>query len=242
MTELGIEEAWGLAVSIGLGPDPEQDRPALDELADAMLVWTVEAELEPVTTAAVERIWDDELALEIRRGLEQLTSGRYGAEPAKEALAELDRAGPASAVARAVVQFVAQQLSHEDTPITFCMCDVDEAVRALPEGERRASAVQAAIVARRDAAVREQEATEAARAHPLDRAAAVRALATDERRAAVRLRLGRLSRLARTSMPELAAELSTLAGEAPPADPAEDDVWLEVARALLDSRTRPELN
>lgn len=242
MSVLEIEDAWGLAVTIGLMPDPEQDRPALDELADAMLVWAGEEVLDPITTEAVERIWDDELRCQIRDALEPLTRDGSSRVHARVALRELDELGPASGVARAVVQFVAQQLSHGDHPLTFCMCCLDETVAARPKDERRASAVGAAIVARRDAAVPEPEVRRAARRHPLDRREAVRALATDERRAAVRLRLGRLARLARRSMPELAEELEAIAAETPPGDPAADDVWVVVAAALLDDWTKAELN
>ena len=240
--ELTIDAAWGLAVAIGLMPDPEQDRPALDELSDAMLVWADEDELDAITTAAVARIWDDELRLEIRGPLQKLAAGGTWGREARRALAELDRTGPASSIARAVVQFVAQQLSAEHHGAPFCICCVGELVQRLPEQERRRAAVQASTVARADAAVSGDEVLEAVRRHRADRAAAVRALASDERRLAVRARLGRVGRLARASMPELAAELEALAREPLPPDPAGDPVWREVAEALLDEVAKPELN
>ena len=59
---------WDLAMAIALGVEPDSDREALDELADAMLVWADE-EADRLTPAAVERLWDDELESDIRRGL-----------------------------------------------------------------------------------------------------------------------------------------------------------------------------
>ena len=67
-------------------------------------------------------------------------------------------------------------------------------------------------------------------------------LATDERRRAVRLRLGRLARLGRDSLRPLAAELDRIAAEPLPADPALDDVWEVVAYTLLAELAQPALN
>jgi hypothetical protein len=239
---LDVDAAWGLAVAIGLMPDEEQDRPALDELADAMLVWADEEALDAVTTKAVEQVWGDELAGEIRAPLDLLTADDYWAADARRALEELDRVGPASAIARAVVQFVAQQLGNLDQGFSFCLCCLDELVQRLPASGRRAATVQAAVVAVRDVAVPEDEVRDALRQHPVDRGAVVRVLATDERRRAARRRLGQLGRLAARSMPVLAVELAALAEEEPPKDAGDDPVWLTICKALLDEEVRPELN
>src|SRR5439155_21249046 len=60
--------AWDLAMSIRLGFQPESDGAALDELADAMLVWA-DDDSERLTDVAVERLWNEELAEDIRAGL-----------------------------------------------------------------------------------------------------------------------------------------------------------------------------
>ena len=64
---------WDLAFSIGIGVDPETDRAALDELADAMLMWAPEPTLERLTEPALDALWDDELAGWIRDGLVRLS-------------------------------------------------------------------------------------------------------------------------------------------------------------------------
>ena len=64
---------WDLAFSIGIGVDPETDRAALDELADAMLMWAPEPTLERLTGPALEALWDDDLPRWIREGLVRLS-------------------------------------------------------------------------------------------------------------------------------------------------------------------------
>ncbi len=70
---------WDLAFSIGIGVDPETDRAALDELADAMLMWAPEPTLERLTGPALDALWDDELAaLDPRRARAPLRRRRVG--------------------------------------------------------------------------------------------------------------------------------------------------------------------
>jgi hypothetical protein len=214
--------AWDLAFAIGLEPDPETDRPALDELADAMLVWMHGPRLEALTSAAVEAIWEDELEGMIRSGLQQLRGKEEWRAGAEAALIELAREPRAAEVSREVVRYLAQQLSNLDTPVFFCVDCLADAIRAaeLPE-ERRQLALRAAIVARRDAAAACDE---------------------TERRRAVRRRLGRLADFGRESVPSLARELQRVADEPLPAKPEDDDAWAVVEAARLAEVMRPELN
>jgi hypothetical protein len=233
-------DAWDFAISIGIGIDPETDPPALDELADAMLVWTQGTELERLTDEAVERIWDDELEGMVREGIVRLSSSDGWEAGAAAALAEFDRDPPRSEVVREVVRNLALELGGSDHPVFFCLCCIEEMlVRAEPV-ERRAHAVRVAIVATRNAGVPASEIQEAladaARCPPAER------IGTIERRAAVRARLGRLGELATESMPELAVELKALAAEALPARPEDDDVWQEACVHLLAEVGRPDLN
>lgn len=232
---------WDLAMAIGLGVDPEADRTALDELADAMFVWANDDESERLTDAAVAALWNDELAGAIREGLGRV--GELGDEwqpAAAEALAELARSSSHAEVARAVVQHLAMQLSQEDHPPLFCVCCVDEVVKAAPRETRRELARQVAVVARRDAAIPEPELRAALAASMSE--SPVRRLASRERREAVRARLGRIGRVARGSMPELAAELEAVGAEQLPERPEDDDVWCEVCELLLADLAKPELN
>jgi hypothetical protein len=233
--------AWDLAMAIGLGVDAEADRPALDELADAMLVWADDDESERLTDGAVAVLWNGELAGEIGQGLGR--AAELGAEwepAAAAALTELEGAGARAEVVRAVIQHLAMQLSQEDHPWSFCVCCIDETVREAPREARRRLARRVALVARRNADIPEPELRAALVGATSERP--VRRLATRERREAVRARLGRIGRVARKSMPELAAELEAIGGEPLPEQPEDDDVWCEVCELLLADVARPELN
>jgi hypothetical protein len=233
--------AWDLAMSIRLGVDPENDREALDELADAMLVWADDDESERLTDAAVERLWSDELGEDIRAGLGRVAShGSEWRQAADDALTALASAPRAAQVTRAVVQDLAAQLSATDHPPLFCTCCIDEALEHVPPERRREVAREVAIVAARNAAFSEEELRDAARLVRMDDAVAQ--LATPARRRAVRERLARIGRLARTSMPGLARELEAIGRERPPECPADDDVWRELCEFVLDRVRRPELN
>jgi hypothetical protein len=213
--------AWDMAMAIGVGVDPETDRDALDELADAMLVWQHGVELERLTDAAVERLWNDDLHRSIRDGLVRLGEKDDWRAGVDAALAAFEREPRAAEITREVVRYLALQLGQEDTPVFFCLDCLDDAVSAAPRGARRRIAARVAIVAARNAGGRE---------------------GTHEQRRAVRDRLGRLGELGRTSMPSLAAELRALAAEPLPRRPEDDDVWSVAYAALHAEEVRPELN
>jgi hypothetical protein len=231
-------DSWDVAMAIGLEAGSE-DRPALDELVDAMLMWAHGSESDEVTARAVAALWSRELETLIAEGLTQVASlGREWTPAADAAAAEFARDPLGAAVTKAVVQQLAWGLGQGDGPLLFCLCCIEEGLAFQPVAaeERRRRAVAAAVLA-----VRNVEASEAEVAEALAASAPGR-LATDDRRRAIRARLGRLGRLGRTSLPVLAAELERIAAEPLPADPATDDVWEVVAHALLAEHAKPELN
>ncbi|HEV7640699.1 MAG TPA: hypothetical protein VGO39_07535 [Gaiellaceae bacterium] len=230
---------WDFAVSIGIGIDPETDPPALDELADAMLVWAEGDQLERLTDEALERVWDAELEGLVREGIVRLSGCDGWEQGAAEVLAAFDRDPAGSEVAREVVRNLALQFGSADHPL-FCLCCVEEQLVRAEPAERRGHAVRVAIVATRNAAVPAAE-TRAALADAARWPPAAR-LGTLERRAAIRARLGRLGGLATESMPELAVELKALAAEPLPERPEDDDVWEEACVHVLAEVGRPELN
>jgi hypothetical protein len=132
------------------------------------------------------------------------------------------------------------QLSQLDHPWTFCVLCIDEALPRTPTDDRRALARSVALVARRNAAVPEDE-VRAALLGAAFRPPVLR-LATAQRRRAVRQRLARIGRLGRTSLPNLASELEAIGAESLPEEAANDDIWEEVCRYLLADVARPELN
>src|SRR5471030_1770860 len=86
--------AWDLAMAIWIGIDEDNDRAALDELADAMLVWAEGPELERLTDEALDRVWIDELEQWIREGLVRVAADKDKdwERAAAAALVEFDRA------------------------------------------------------------------------------------------------------------------------------------------------------
>lgn len=229
---------WDLAMGIGIRLHPDGDRQALDELADAMLVWMEDGpELERLTSEAMERLWSEELEARVREGLAALETEDDWRAGAQAALATLDRDPRGAAVSREVVRHLAMQLSHEDTPLLFCVLCLDEACGSAEPRERRRIARRAAVVARRDAAVPAEEL-----ARVVASPARAGELGTPERRLAVRQRLGRLAALGRDSLPALAPELQAIADEPLPATAAEDDVWEVVCGALLADVAAPWRN
>lgn len=230
--------AWDLASAIGIRVEPEDDRPELAQLADAMLVWMDDGpELERLTSGAMSELWTDDLESMIRDGLLGLRRKGGWRRAAEQALAELDRDPKAAEVSREVVRHLALELAHNDTPLLFCLHCLEEHIGKAPPGERRAIALQAAIVARRDAAVPRN------RLQPYVATRGRRdELGTTARRRAVRRRLARIADFGRASMPTLAAELAAIAEEPLPGDPAADDVWQAVLTHLLAEVAMPELN
>lgn len=228
-----------LAMRVGLEPD-EADRMALDELADAMLVWAEGREVERLIDDGVERIWTDELAAEIRDGLLRVAADEEEnwRAAACYALEVFDRSPSASEVARAVVERFATELAQKDHPPFFCACCLDAAVAAAPREARRSLALQMATVARRNAEISEAE----LRLTVAMSCPAAEKLGTVERRVAVRARLGRIGSLGRRSMPALAAELRAIARESLPDRPDDDDVWNAVCQELLTDHARPGCN
>jgi hypothetical protein len=232
--------AWDLATAIRVGVDLEKDRAALDELADAMLVWA-DSEADRLTPAAVARLWDDELEGEIRCGLERVAElGADWARAAAVALGEFERDPHGAAITQAVVQELAQEISSRDHPWFFCTGCLEERLSHAPPESRRELARQMAIVARRNVDISETEVTAAlagaVNEPPIER------LGTQERRAAVRARLGRIGVLAERSMPVLAGELRLIGDEPLSTGAGDDDVWAVVCAALLADVARPELN
>ena len=230
--------AWDLAFAIGIGADPETDRPALDELADAMLVSMPDGErLEALTDVALDAIWSDELETMMRDGLERLRGREDWRTAAEASLVELGIDARAAEVSREVVRHLAMELSHKDTRFFFCVDCLDERIACAGPAGRRRIALEAAIVARRDAAVPPEELVAALRAP-----ATMATLGTRERRLAVRQRLGRLAAFGCRSLRSLAPELQSIADEPLPDAAADDDVWNVVCVALLAEVAAPELN
>src|SRR5215218_6116179 len=123
--------AWDLAMSIGVVVEPDSDRAALDELADATLVWAGEDVLAPLIDQAARRLWAGELEASVREGLVQLAEKPDWSSGAAAAIQELDLKSGRSDVAREVVCHLAMQLGQADQPFCACLCCIDEELEGL---------------------------------------------------------------------------------------------------------------
>ncbi|HEU5362839.1 MAG TPA: hypothetical protein VFU56_05820 [Gaiellaceae bacterium] len=229
---------WDFAVEMDIRLDPVDECDQLRQLADAMLVGMRDGpELERLTTEAMEALWSDGLAATIREGVSEVGEREEWRAGAAAALAQFGRDARAAEVSREAVRHLAMQRSNLDTPTFFCVHCLDEACGSAEPRQRREIALRAAIFARRDAAVPVEELARVV-------AAPARAdeLGTQERRRAVRRRLGRLAAFGRQSLPALAPELQAIADEPLPATAADDDVWEVVCGALLADVAAPERN
>lgn len=231
--------AWDLALSIGLIVDPDSDREALDELADAMLVWADEDVLTPLADEAVRRLWDSDLQASIREGLVRLADEPDWASAASAAVEDLDLKAMRSEIAREVVCHLGMQLGQADEPLLACLCCIDEEVDGHEAPARRQPARRAALLARRNTDIADDELRTAVA--QLGATDPVLLLATTGRREAVRRRLARLGRLGSSSMPALAAELTQIGAEPLPAA-RDDDVWRELCSWMLAEAAAPGQN
>ena len=229
--------AWDVAMTFALDLEPAAGSAALAELADAMVMWAEGDKAEQLTTRAADALWSDALERQIRGGIERAAAlGDEWRPAADDALAAFDRDPRRSPVTRAALQQFAWAFGQEGAPPFLCLCCLDEAIAHCSPEERRRYALRAAVLAIRDVAIPDDEVAAALATGAPGR------LATDERRALVRRRLGRLGRYGRDSLRALAVELERIAAEPLPADPADDDVWEVVAHALLAELAQPAFN
>ena len=227
-----------LASAIALSTEPG-DRPALDELGDAMLIWASDDVVDRLMPAALDAVWDAELEQDIRKGLDRVGARSDWGGSVEAARADLDARGRDSAIARAIVQDIAREIGREGVSTFFCACCLEESIEHAAPEERRRIACRVAEVGARDVGIGADELRAAL--GTLSTAGLARALATEERRTGLRARLARIARLGASSSPELARELEALLREPPPVDPADDPLWAALCASLV-RHLHPDLN
>ena len=237
--ELDDDAVGWLAVGIGLEHGPEDRRPEVEELGDALLVFADADTIQRLTPAAVDAVWNAELEGMIRDGLAVATAGGGWEGEPEVAVRELDERGKESAIAHAVVQQLAQDVAREGLDPFFCFDCLEEAVTRAEPAERRHRASQAAVVGAREVEIDVDELRAAMRAP--SGVLLARTLATNERREVVRARLRSIVRVGEASMPEIARELRLLLDEPMPEDAARDPLWTALCGSLV-RRLEPALN
>jgi hypothetical protein len=219
----------------------ESDRALLAPLVDATLVWADDEVLRRIAAPIVAAMWSDDLRHDIERALDR-ASVRHTrlARKVDAAYADLAAGPEGSRLALAVVEQAAVELALEEQGLVYCLlCVHDQLVRA-PAGDRRHLARTVARIATRAAAVPADEVRAAVSSAAVHGGDAALALATDERRRAVRAWLGRLAELGAESVGAHALELRALAAEPLPAA-VDDEVWRETVAGLAE-RSAPGWN
>lgn len=214
----------------------------LEELGDALLAGVDDPRLHEIEARLVGRVWTPELEKDIDDALAELElEADHCRHMVERARLDLELRHHASAIAQELLRQIAYQSAHDRLPFMFCLDCLEERMGKLP-GERRATALQVAPLAWSDAGIREEELREAIRRSRLHPAAVPVLLATDARRSAVRARLRRVADFSSRRQPQLSRELRRILAEPLPADPREDELWVELCRGLADWQLLPELN
>jgi hypothetical protein len=212
----------------------------LDELADAVLAWTDEPELEAVVSRAVAQVLGPELEQDLRESLEELAEAAPACRrSAQSALSDLGLRRDRSDIVCAFVLQCATQQAHDDLPLMFCLCCVEE---GLAHGGDFDSALTVARVAVRDVDIPEDELAAALHRCMPDPRRLPPLLATDARRAAMRGRIGRIAALGRRSLPILSGLLCEAVSQSELAGSADDKLWAALCRELARDIASPELN
>ncbi len=236
------DDARGLALVVPLEWS-DSDRELIAPLVDAVLVWADEDELARIAGPIIATLWSDDLREDIENALEEVgeRNSRIGAM-LPVARADLDTGPHHSRLARAVVEQAAAELAFEEQQPVCCILCLEEALAAAPPAERRRLSARLARIASRPAGVRTAEIRAAVAVAAVAGAEGdvALALATDERRLAVRVWLRRLGELGVRSVPTISTELlAALDGPLPPA--SHDEIWRETVRGLTET-LEPEWN
>jgi hypothetical protein len=243
-TPLYSGDAQSLGFQIGAHWFFDEPPPELDELADGVLAWTDGPQLEALIANAAAAVWDGDFERELREALDEMAAeeGRCR-HRAERALEELEALHALSQIVRAVVHQVAVQHAYESLPLFFCLCCIEESLADTDAYTARARVCEIARVADRELEIPHEEIVAAVRRVPLRPELVPGLLATDERREAMRARLTRIARLGSRSLPRVSAELRhAVAASIAAADPAADELWVALCKALVDDAVVPEMN
>lgn len=227
------DHARDLALVAGLEWSFE-DEAVLAPLVDAVVVWADDDVLARIAVPIVEALWASDLRDDIESAI-----ATAAPDALDDARADLDAGPRKSRLARAFVEQGAVELTGELMLPVHCLLCVEEGLATVPEAERPWRALRVAQIAGRCAGIPLDECRRAFAAAALSSSSSpALALATDERRVAVRDRLRNLAELGRDSVPALSGALRELLdGPLPPV--ADDAIWHEVVAGLAEQLRAP---
>jgi len=246
--QLTTADTTELAAVLPLGIELEPYRERLTPLAVSVLSGESRRTIDKRRELVLPDVWDGRLRAAALEGVTKLRA-QLERKFALLELAEADLKQPArkSKLARRVVDRVlAELLDHNDQNIA-ALEDLERELEAMPASDRPSRAALAArgayVAARippnelRAAIVRAARATDAYGLHRDDAAehgavSLAEALATDQRRAAVREWARMLAAGSVEHVPLLAEELQALAVESASSDAGSDLIWIQACLGL----------
>jgi hypothetical protein len=249
---LSANEAEEVAELVPLALDRLAHRHLVSDLVDALFQGQKQAKIERLAGRIAASAWPDVLKPAFERGLDAREDElREQLGLLARARDELAKPVRATKLPSAVVAQLAYDLADEMTEAFGVLDEIEDELEdeELPEDERRAVILRlpgkvsgAAELSTEEGdrlADRLRELTRASLEDPAGARAAVDALeadlgavATDERRAAVREALGQLADGTRETHPFVSAAAAELAAEPTPDDPGDDEVWKAAMNAL----------
>ncbi len=211
---------------------------AVAPLVDLLAQGASREETDRVAARVAVETWDDELARAVRTRLDALR-GEYEARmQAIDAVGrELARPPGENEVALALVARAAVELWARARRSYSVVSVLEDELEDTPPAEHRARALAIASAAIPMVDLDADEVAAAVGRFLSDREATwlARTLATDERRAAMRLALAHLADAAGEEFPLAVGALRSLLDEPTPSDPAEDDLWVNLTVGLAQA-------
>jgi hypothetical protein len=237
---------------LGVDLEPNDVAPQVVPLAYALSEGGAARRIEKAAGEAAEGIWNEQVRADLADGLRVLRDeAAERIEAIDAALSEVERPARKNRLALALVYRAAADLLSRANENFERMAELEERLDDAPPEDHRALALPLGSTAIPAARIPPDEADEAAarfiESFPDDWAESPaaadqaahwlgRTLATDERREAMRAALHELVDVSAEEFPLASSALSSLLAEPVPDDPAEDDLWVNLAVGVVQDQ------
>jgi hypothetical protein len=257
------DDALGeLLERVGIGLDLNAAGSTLEPVIAALIDDAPPARLRWAVKRAVEALWDHELQAEVRAELTsfQRNTGDLDDEldrTLEAALRELGRPLAENHVAHALVWRATAELIRRANRNYHRMAGLERALSGAKPSRHRSLTLPVAAAASLAVDVDDEETAKAIARHVIEvgapagagrrrsRLAAAklaRALATNERRRNMRAALAELAVMSADEFPRAADALNELLAEPVPADPAKDELWVNLVLGLAEEQVTAALS
>ena len=257
------DDALGeLLERVGIGLDLNAAGSTLEPVIAALIDDASPARLRRVVNRAVEALWDHELQAEVRA---ELTSFQRNAAALDDeltatleaALREVGRPLAENHVAHALVWRATAELMRRANRNYDRMAELERALAGAKPSRLRSLTLPVAAAASLAVDVDDEESAKVIARHVIEVGSAAgagrrrsrlatakmaRALATDERRRNMRAALAELAAMSADECPRAADALNELLAEPVPADPAKDELWVNLVLGLAEEQVTVALS